>query len=355
MPDLLRTLRESRPATGPGRPAGVTQSSERDGPAARDTGASVAAMTTPGIPGIDAGSVTPVLIDGEPVTGSASTEVRAPYDGTLLGSIPALGAAEVDRAVAAAKKALHETPLPQWKRAEILDKAALLLAEREEDFARCIAQEAAKPIRTARAEAQRAVSHPAVLRGRGPLARGRGRAARGVGRRRGQARVHPARAGRRGRRDRAVQLPAQPRRAQARPGDRGRLPGGAQAGVADAVLLDPARARAVRGGAAAGLPARRHRRRVHGRQRARRPRRRRAHHLHRLARGRLGHPRPRAAQAGRARARQQRAAHHRGRRRLAERRRQGQGRGLLPRRPVLHLDAADVRAPLDRRRRRRAS
>jgi acyl-CoA reductase-like NAD-dependent aldehyde dehydrogenase len=110
------------------------------------------------IPGISPDSVTPVPIDGELVTGTASTEVRAPYDGTLLGSIPALGAAEVDRAVAAAKKALHEQPLPQWKRAEILDKAALLLTEREEQFARCIAFEAAKPIRTARAEAQRAVS-----------------------------------------------------------------------------------------------------------------------------------------------------------------------------------------------------
>ncbi|MGE3813066.1 MAG: aldehyde dehydrogenase family protein [Candidatus Nanopelagicales bacterium] len=115
-------------------------------------------MTTTGIPGIDAGSVTPVPIDGELVTGSASVEVRAPYDGTLLGSIPSLGAAEVDRAVAAAKHALETDPLPQWKRAEILDKAVLLLQEREEDFARCIALEAAKPIRTARAEAQRAVS-----------------------------------------------------------------------------------------------------------------------------------------------------------------------------------------------------
>jgi hypothetical protein len=110
------------------------------------------------IPGIDPGSVTPVPIDGELVTGSASTEVRAPYDGTLLGSIPSLGAAEVDRAVAAAKKALHDDPLPQWRRAEILDKAVLLLTERQEDFARCVALEAAKPIRTARAEAQRAVS-----------------------------------------------------------------------------------------------------------------------------------------------------------------------------------------------------
>jgi len=48
--------------------------------------------------------------------------------------------------------------LPQWRRAEILDRAAMLIAERQEDFARCIALEAAKPIRTARAEAQRAAS-----------------------------------------------------------------------------------------------------------------------------------------------------------------------------------------------------
>ncbi len=114
--------------------------------------------TAPGIPGIDAGSVTPVPLDGEAVVGSASIEVRAPYDGALLGSVPSLTAADVDRAVAAAKRALHEMPLVQWRRAEILDKAALLLAERQEDFARCIALEAAKPIRTARAEAQRAVS-----------------------------------------------------------------------------------------------------------------------------------------------------------------------------------------------------
>jgi len=123
-----------------------------------DTGARFAPMSTPLIPGIEAGSVTPVPIDGELVAGTEAIEVRAPYDGTLLGSVPALGADEVDRAVAAAKKALHENPLPQWKRAEILDKAALLLAEREEEFARCIALEAAKPIRTARGEAQRAVS-----------------------------------------------------------------------------------------------------------------------------------------------------------------------------------------------------
>ena len=110
------------------------------------------------IPGIDSSSVTPVPLDGEAVTGTASSQVFAPYDGRLLGSVPALTASDVDRAVLAAKKALHETPLAQWRRAEILDTAARLITERQEDFARCIALEAAKPIRTARAEAQRAAS-----------------------------------------------------------------------------------------------------------------------------------------------------------------------------------------------------
>ncbi len=66
-------------------------------------------------------------------------------------------AADVDRAVAVAKKALHEHPLPLWKRAEILDKAAARLTERREEFARVVAREAAKPIKTARVEAERAV------------------------------------------------------------------------------------------------------------------------------------------------------------------------------------------------------
>jgi acyl-CoA reductase-like NAD-dependent aldehyde dehydrogenase len=85
-------------------------------------------------------------------------EVRAPYDGELLGRVPACGPNEVDAAVRAAKTVLDAGPLPAWKRAEILDRAAQLLAQRTEDLARVIATEAAKPIKTARVEAQRAVS-----------------------------------------------------------------------------------------------------------------------------------------------------------------------------------------------------
>jgi acyl-CoA reductase-like NAD-dependent aldehyde dehydrogenase len=99
-----------------------------------------------------------VPLAGEPVTTGSWIEVRSPYDGGLLGRVPDCGPAEVDRAVACAREALAADPLPQWKRAEILDTAAQLTAARVEDFAATIAKEAAKPIKTARAEAQRAVS-----------------------------------------------------------------------------------------------------------------------------------------------------------------------------------------------------
>ena len=83
--------------------------------------------------------------------------VRSPYDGSEVGRVPRATAADVGAAVATAK-ALLDDPLPAWRRAEVLDAAARLLAERREDFARTIAAEAAKPLRTARAEADRAVS-----------------------------------------------------------------------------------------------------------------------------------------------------------------------------------------------------
>jgi acyl-CoA reductase-like NAD-dependent aldehyde dehydrogenase len=115
-------------------------------------------MTDVLVPGVDPAEVTAVPLTGSWVTGSDSFEVRSPYDDTLLGSVPKLGADDVRAAVAYAKAALHDEPLPQWRRAEILDRAAAAVTARREEFARTIALEAAKPIRTARAEVDRAVS-----------------------------------------------------------------------------------------------------------------------------------------------------------------------------------------------------
>lgn len=94
---------------------------------------------------------------GERFRGSESAAVTSPYDGREIGRVPVCSAADVDRAVAAAKAALAAGPLPRWRRAEVLDTAARLLAERRDDFAAIIAAEAAKPLKTARTEAERAV------------------------------------------------------------------------------------------------------------------------------------------------------------------------------------------------------
>jgi acyl-CoA reductase-like NAD-dependent aldehyde dehydrogenase len=94
---------------------------------------------------------------GERFTGTESITVSSPYDGHEIGRVPACGPADVDRAVASAKAALAGGALPRWKRAEVLDTAARLLAERRDEFTTIIAEEAAKPIKTARVEAERAV------------------------------------------------------------------------------------------------------------------------------------------------------------------------------------------------------
>jgi acyl-CoA reductase-like NAD-dependent aldehyde dehydrogenase len=96
-------------------------------------------------------------IAGERFTGSESSAVTSPYDGHEIGRVPVCGPDEVDRAVRSAKAALAGGPLPTWQRAEVLDTAARLLTERREQFAKIIADESAKPMKTARVEAERAV------------------------------------------------------------------------------------------------------------------------------------------------------------------------------------------------------
>lgn len=97
-----------------------------------------------------------IPLAGERFTSLQFLEVRSPYDNSLIGKIPACTAADVDRAVAIARAALHAGPMPLWRRAQILDIAAVRLTERREEFAQIISRESAKPIKTARVEAERA-------------------------------------------------------------------------------------------------------------------------------------------------------------------------------------------------------
>ena len=191
-----------------------------------------------------------LLIDGEWVETGAWVEVDSPYDGSPVARVAKAGAAETRRGIDAAERAM-ESPLPAHKRAEILVRVAGALGRRADEAAQQIAAEAGKPLKAARVEVARAMSTytmaavearklagemvpmDASQAGEGKLAFTLRRADRGR------------------RRDLAVQLPAQPRRAQDRPGPRRGLRRRPQARLADApVGVAPRRARA-RGRAAA--------------------------------------------------------------------------------------------------------
>ncbi len=101
--------------------------------------------------------ITPALIDGTDVFADDVNEVHSPYDGSVVGAVPACTTDDLDRAIAVAVARHRSGPPPAFERAEVLDRAAALLNERLEEFAQSISAESAKPISTARIEAQRAV------------------------------------------------------------------------------------------------------------------------------------------------------------------------------------------------------
>ena len=98
-----------------------------------------------------------LLLDGEWVETGEWHDVRSPYSGEVVGRVVRAGAAETKRAIDAAARAMSE-PLAAHARAEVLDRTGDLIAERQEEIARTICDEAGKPIKTARVEAERAVS-----------------------------------------------------------------------------------------------------------------------------------------------------------------------------------------------------
>jgi acyl-CoA reductase-like NAD-dependent aldehyde dehydrogenase len=98
-----------------------------------------------------------LFLDGEWVETGDWIEVRSPYSGEVVAQVAKAGRDEARRAVDAAARAMRE-PLPAWQRADILDRVAQLLQERNEELGRTISAEAGKPIKNARIEAARAVN-----------------------------------------------------------------------------------------------------------------------------------------------------------------------------------------------------
>lgn len=97
------------------------------------------------------------LINGQWLKTGDAIEVHSPYDDALVAIVHRAGPNEIEQAIASATAAFEETrKLPSWKRADVLLKVSQAIASRKEEFARTIALEAGKPIRTARLEVDRA-------------------------------------------------------------------------------------------------------------------------------------------------------------------------------------------------------
>jgi acyl-CoA reductase-like NAD-dependent aldehyde dehydrogenase len=85
-------------------------------------------------------------------------EIHAPYDGTLIARVVQGRREHAEAAIAAAVKAFGTTRrLPAFERQRVLRRISAAIAERKEEFARTLAQEAGKPIKAARTEVERAV------------------------------------------------------------------------------------------------------------------------------------------------------------------------------------------------------
>ncbi len=83
--------------------------------------------------------------------------ILSPYDGSVVGHMPVCGEAEIEAAIARAQRAFATLKrLPRFARADVLDRASMLVRQRRDEFARLIAAEAGKPLYDARGEVSRA-------------------------------------------------------------------------------------------------------------------------------------------------------------------------------------------------------
>jgi len=97
-------------------------------------------------------------LDGKWIREGERFEVLAPYDRAVVGASYRATAAHADEAVRAAQRAFQLTrKMAGYERQAILGAISGGISKRREEFALLVALEAGKPIRTARAEVDRAV------------------------------------------------------------------------------------------------------------------------------------------------------------------------------------------------------
>jgi acyl-CoA reductase-like NAD-dependent aldehyde dehydrogenase len=100
----------------------------------------------------------PFLLNGQWISEGQPSEIRSPFDQSVVGRVFFGSPSHVEAAIRASLQAFAITrKLGSYEREQILSKISVSIAARREDFARTIALEAGKPFKTARQEVDRAV------------------------------------------------------------------------------------------------------------------------------------------------------------------------------------------------------
>ena len=99
------------------------------------------------------------FVNGEWLEGNRETvEIKSPYSGEVIGHQVLATMEDTEQALQSAFEAKKEiAAIPAYKRARILKKAAFLLEERKEEFARLISMELGKPLKNTLDEVSRSV------------------------------------------------------------------------------------------------------------------------------------------------------------------------------------------------------
>src|ERR1700722_12674364 len=98
------------------------------------------------------------FVDGRWMEDGDIVEIRAPFDGSVIGRVVQGRREHAEAAIAAAVKAFGTTRrLPAFERQRVLRQIAAGIHDRKEEFSRTLALEAGKPIKSARTEVERAI------------------------------------------------------------------------------------------------------------------------------------------------------------------------------------------------------
>jgi acyl-CoA reductase-like NAD-dependent aldehyde dehydrogenase len=98
------------------------------------------------------------FVAGRWVSDGEMVEIHSPYDQAVVARVERATKAQLEEAISAAVGAFEVTRrMASYERKQVLDRVAGELASRKEEFAIAICLEAGKPIKTARAEVDRAI------------------------------------------------------------------------------------------------------------------------------------------------------------------------------------------------------